>query len=241
MNEIFSEHFARRDNPLTRVDARIKMVFIIGAIATVLSSHASFVPFIVAFLAAASLFSIKVPFKVMMLRLSEPLGIAITVSFIKIFFFHQTMADGILIMSKIIGSTSLLVFLSMTTAVDDLLAACRWFRVPAAWVEICLIAYRYIFVLLEDAITVLDAQRVRLGYTNLPCAFRSIGTLSGAIIIRAYDQRIATYEAMTLRGYNGKPQIPDLEDKVILKDMAMVVMFTAILASLIILNRIFGA
>lgn len=241
MNEIFSEHFARRDNPLTRVDARIKMIFVIGAITTVISSPVSSVPLIVTLLVMVNLFNVKIPFKIIMFRLSAPMGIAITVLFIKIFIFHQAPAEVVLIVSKIIASTSLVLFLSMTTSVDKALAACRWFKVPGIWVEICLITYRYIFVLLEDAVTVLDAQRIRLGYTNLTCALRSVGVLSGAIIIRAYDQSIATYEAMMLRGYKGKAQIPDLEDKATLRDMVTGSIFIVILASLIILNGILKA
>ena len=32
-------------------------------------------------------------------------------------------------------------------------------------------------------------------------SLRSLGVLAGTIVIKAYDQSIATYEAMTLRGY----------------------------------------
>ncbi len=239
MNEIFSEHFARKKNLFTLMDPRIKMISIIGAIVIVMSSHTSFVPFIVTLLIVATLFNIKIPFKIVMIRLSAPLAIAIMALLVKIFFLRQAMADGVLIMSKIIGSTSLVLFLSMTTTVDSALAACRWFKIPDAWAEICLIAYRYIFVLLEDAVTVLDAQRIRLGYTNLARALRSIGVLSGAIIIRAYDQSIATYEAMTLRGYKGTQEGVLLENRLMLKDMIMAFIFIVILTLLIILSQFF--
>ena len=167
MNEIFSDHFARRENFLTRVDVRIKTIFVIGAILTVVSSEGPYAPLIVILLILASLLAIRTPFKIICLRLSAPLGIAVTILLIKVFFYREGLHDGFLMMSKIIGSTSLVLFLSMTTTLDKLLAASRWFKVPGTWVEICLLAYRYIFVLLEDAIIVFDAQRMRLGYTNL--------------------------------------------------------------------------
>lgn len=239
MNEVFSEHFARRNNFFTLTDARIKIAFVITAIVTVLSSHTLCVSLVVTVLVIASLFNIKISFKIVILRLSASLSVAITLLFIKIFFFHQAFSDSLLIMLKIIASTSLLLFLSMTTTVDKLLGACYWFKVPGIWVEICLIAYRYIFVLLEDALTVRDAQRVRLGYTNLACTLRSIGILSGAIIVRAYDQSISTYEAMMLRGYRGKTQSLFLENRLILKDVVGALIFIAILVLLIMLNHFF--
>lgn len=239
MNEIFSDHFARRENLLTQVDARIKTIFVVDAILAVVSAAAPYAPLIVILLSLGSLFTIGIPFKIICIRLSAPFGIAITIIFIKIFFYREGFRDGILMMSKIIGSTSLVLFLSMTTTLDKLLAASRWFKVPGTWVEICLLAYRYIFVLLEDAVTVFDAQRIRLGYTDLRKALYSIGTLAGTIIIRAYDQSVSTYEAMMLRGYKGKAEALSLEDRLMLKDAVAAFIFIAILVSLLILNRTF--
>lgn len=201
MNDIFSEHFARRKNLLTRIDARIKIIFVILGIAVVISTRTPIVPFITGFLVLLSLLNEKVNFKVLIFRLSAPLGIAATVLFIKIFIFHQSPAEAVLLISKIIGSTSLVLFLSMTTTMDKILTACHWFKVSGTWVQICLVTYRYIFVLLEDAFTVFQAQKVRLGYTSLFRSMHSIGILAGMTIIRAYDQSVATYEAMVLRGY----------------------------------------
>ena len=239
MNEIFSDNFARRNNFLTQVDARIKMVFAIAAILTVVSANTAYVGLIAFFLVMVGILSVRVPFKIIILRLSAPLGIAITVFFIKIFFSHQGLASCLLLISKIIGSTALLLFLSMTTSFDKLVAACGWFKIPATWVEICLIAYSYIFVLFEDAVIVFDAQRVRLGYTNWMRGLYSMGALAGTIIIRAYDQSIATYEAMCLRGYKGKVQALSLEERLMLKDALAAFIFVAILISLLTVNRLF--
>ena len=198
-NEIFADIFARRENLLTKIDARIKVVVVAAAIFTVISALSPRTPLISAFLVITGLMCLKIPFRILFFRLAAPFGIAATLFLIKVFY-HE-LDSGLLMMAKIIGSTSLILFLSMTTTLEKLLAAGRWFKVPGLWIEICLITYRYIFVLLEDAVTVYDAQRLRLGYSTPAKAVRSLGTLAGAIIIRAYDQSIATYEAMMLRGY----------------------------------------
>jgi len=117
--------------------------------------------------------------------------------------------------------------------------AFRGFKIPGIWVEVCLIAYRYIFVLLEDVVKVFDAQRARLGYANWLVSMRSIGTLAGTVIIRAYDQSLATYEAMMLRGYKGKMLTFSLEERLKLKDLIAALIFVAILISLLTVNRIF--
>ncbi|MEK6727327.1 MAG: cobalt ECF transporter T component CbiQ [Candidatus Omnitrophota bacterium] len=201
MNNIFSEHFSRKENILTRLDARIKIISCVTAIILILFFHTPYISSTVIILTLLSLFLVGIPLKVIILRMSAPLGIALVILFIKIFFYRDTLQSGLLIALKIIGSTSAMLFLSMTTTLDKLLTASRYFKMPRVWVEICLIAYRYVFVLIEDASTVIDAQKVRLGYANLRVTLRSLGTLAGAIIIRAYDQSVATYESMMLRGY----------------------------------------
>ena len=203
-NAVFGEYFARRKNALTEANARLKMIFVIIAILATLLSKTIYLPLAIIFTVSMGLASVKVPFKIIMLRLSAPLGISITMFLIRIFFCHDSLNTASLVLLKIIGASSLILFLSMTTTLDKLLEETRRLKVPAIWIEICLIAYRYIFVLLEDAVTVFDAQRVRLGYAKFTTTLESLGNLVGMIIIRAYDQSISTYEAMMLRGYREK-------------------------------------
>lgn len=241
MNEAFSEYFAIKDNPLSRIDARIKMVFIAAAIAVVVSSPAFFAPAIVAFLVVVTLLSAGMPLKIVAFRLSAPFSMALTLSVIKIFFCRDSLNNAALMTSKIIGAASLVLFLSMTTALDKLLAACCWFKVPKTWIEISLIAYRYVFVLLEDAVTVFNAQKARLGYNGLIRALSSVGILAGMVVIRAYDQSVSIYEAMVMRGYTGEMKIEYRPDRIESKDIATIFIFGAILALLFILNGIFKA
>ncbi len=204
MEKIFSEHFARSRNIFTAIDARLKIIFSGAMIILVLSSRVFYVGLFVLSLSVISLIAIRIPWKVILLRMSEPLGIALTILLVKILLYHDHPLAALLLASKIFGSTSVMLFLSLTTSLDKLLAAGCWFKVPRVWVEICLLTYRYIFVLWEDAVTVMDSQKVRLGYCGIYRSLRSLGTLAGAIIIRAYDQSVATYEAMLSRGYNCK-------------------------------------
>ncbi len=200
-NEIFSEYFAVKNNFLSRIDCRLKIVFIIPIIIAIIASSTLYLPLICGLLAIIILLSIRMPLKVLLVRLSAPLGIGCTIFFIKVFFLKESSSNSLPLLFKIVSTTALILLLSLTTTLDKMLSACLWFKFPKIWVEICFITYRYIFVLLDDAITVFDAQKVRLGYSNPINSLRSLGTLAGMIIIRAYDQSIATYEAMSLRGY----------------------------------------
>jgi cobalt/nickel transport system permease protein len=91
----------------------------------------------------------------------------------------------------------------MSTPANKLLLVASWFRVPKIFVELALIIYRYIFVLLEEILTIRDAQKVRLGYRNWRQSMRSISMLGGSLILRAYDRAERVFEAMIARGYTG--------------------------------------
>ncbi len=199
----FSDIFAKRDNWLTRVDARVKLISALLLVIINLwsGSVVSSIIFTVSILCLAIL---RIPVRTIFFRLLEPFGVAGIAILIKIYFAGWSgIYDGILIASRVLGAVSIILLLSMTTPVDALLKALTWFRVPRTWTDVALLTYRYIFVLLEDAYVVYSAQKVRLGYLGVRRSFNSFGTLAGAIVIRAYDQAIATSQAMRLRGYVG--------------------------------------
>lgn len=254
LNEAFGDSFSQRKNYLTEVDARIKILFVVLAIILIVSSRHFYVPLIAFFLSLVSILSIKIPPKIILLRLASPLSIAGTIFIIQVFFYGITpvvelnilgwqllgykegLLRGSLIMAKVIGATSLVIFLSITTPLNKLLNAARWFKVSNTWIEIAAFSYRYIFILLEDAMTIRDAQEVRLGYSSLVRGLRSFGELAGATVIRAYDRSAGAYEAMVLRGYNGTMRNIVWEEKFRIKDVIAGSIFIIILASLLILS-----
>lgn len=253
LTDVFSDCFAHKDNFLTRIDARIKMIFVFGAIIITLFSRTPHLSIIIAFLSLGFLISVRIPPKIILLRLLAPLTIAIVILCIQMFFYGTTplfklivfgfhlagykegLFRGLLIAGRVTGCISLIIFLSMTTPVNTLLRAASWFRISKTWIEIALITYRYVFVLIEDAITIRDAQKVRLGYSNLSRSVRSLAELTGSVFIRAYDQSISTYEAMQLRGYSGTTKV-SFEGGFKLKDGVHFVIFSIILSLLIALN-----
>jgi len=158
----------------------------------------------------------------------------------QIFFYgiQEGFARGFLNFAKVLGAVSLIIFLSMTTPVNKLLNAARWFKVPNTWIEIAMLTYRYSFVLLEDALTIRNAQKARLGYSSLARGLRSFGDLAGLTVIRAYDRSMAVYESMMLRGYNGTMRSTVWKKEFGIKDAVAVIVFVIILASLLMVNML---
>ena len=157
----------------------------------------------------------------LLVRFAEPLFIAGMVLLLKLFgtgtvplftwrFFDwqivghlDGLLEGVRIASRIFGSVSLVALLGLSTSFTDLMAALAWLRVPKGFIEVALFAWRYLFVLLDDAQVVYAAQKNRLGYAGFRRGLRSFGTLAGALVIKAFDNSQTVTAAMVQRGYDG--------------------------------------
>lgn len=217
---LFSEQFVK-GHILTEIDARIKIFVSLILLAMLLSYQGFALPLIVMSICLSLCVVMGIPLKVLALRFSEPLLFAIVILLLKCFFstgahfFYFTLfgieigghkdglMEGLTIVSRIIGCVSIVIALGFSTPFAEFMAGLAWFKVPRSFIEILMFAYRYIFVLFEDAQVIFTAQKNRLGYSSMRRGLRSIGTLAGSLTIRAFDHSHNTTVAMVQRGYDG--------------------------------------
>jgi cobalt/nickel transport system permease protein len=83
------------------------------------------------------------------------------------------------------------------------MASLSWLRVPKGFIEVMVFAYRYIFVLLDEGMVVYNSQKTRLGYSSLKRSLSSFGTLTGSLVLKAFEHSQNTAVAMVQRGYDG--------------------------------------
>lgn len=214
-------HATRPEHPLSRTDARVKLACALALLVMVLSSQGSAFPLFVGLLSLALCLTLGTPPRLLALRFSEPLFIAAMVLVLKTFWsggdplfsvglagfeltaYRDGALEGWLVASRILGGVSLLAVVGFSTPFTELMAALSWFRVPQALVDVALFAWRYLFLLLEDAQVVYNAQKNRLGYVGCRRALSSLGTLAGVLVIKAFDNSQSITTAMVQRGYDG--------------------------------------
>ncbi len=59
--------------------------------------------------------------------------------------------------------------------------------------------YRFIFVLMETADTMVIAQSSRLGYSSIISGYRSLGVLVSSVFIRSYQQADKIYTSFGIQ------------------------------------------
>jgi cobalt/nickel transport system permease protein len=117
--------------------------------------------------------------------------------------YRDGLCDGLLIASRITGAVAVVNALAATTPFTELMAALSWLRVPRCFTEIALFAWRYLFLIFDDARVIYGAQKNRLGYSGYRRGVRSFGTLAGTLVIKAFDNSRNVTTAMVQRGYDG--------------------------------------
>ena len=224
---MFSDDLAARDGLLQRVDARVKVISLLGLLFTTALVHQ---PVALAglytlclLLAAASRLSLR--FFVARVWLFIPIftGIVVlpaTFSFIthgtivlplgtwfgtRVGLTRQGLTAAALIVMRVATSISLVVLATITTSWPRLLAGLRTLFVPRMFILVIGMAYRYLFHLLGSVSDMFMARKARTvgreGSTTRDRAF--VAASAGALFGKAHALSEEVHMAMVSRGYRG--------------------------------------
>jgi len=103
--------------------------------------------------------------------------------------------------------------LTASTPFPELLGAMRWARIPRLLVAIFGLMWRYLFVLVDEALRLMRARAARSGTPahehlktggSLAWRARVTGGMAGSLFLRAFDRSDRIYTAMLSRGYDGE-------------------------------------
>jgi cobalt/nickel transport system permease protein len=206
---------------LSAIDPRVKLLFSLALLLMVISGKGFLFPLTTALLCIGICFRSDIRPKALAIRFAEPVFIIAMVILLKLFFsghsplfsvsffgmevsgFREGLQEGLLIAARIIGAVSVVNALVCVTPFTELMAAFSWLRLPRTFIDIVLFAWRYLFLLHDDARVIYAAQKNRLGYSNYRRGLRSFGTLTGTLVIKAFDNSCNVTTAMVQRGYDG--------------------------------------
>lgn len=90
-----------------------------------------------------------------------------------------------------------------TTSIEELCSAMRRVHIPAFFVTLILLTYRFVAILLDEVSIMTDAYKLRAPEQN-GIQFSAWGSFLGQLILRSVDRAQALFESMVLRGYNGE-------------------------------------
>ncbi|WP_239618993.1 cobalt ECF transporter T component CbiQ [Cohnella mopanensis] len=111
---------------------------------------------------------------------------------------------AVVILLKLVNANFLLTYLLAVTPLFVLLRSLRSVGIPAVLLELILLMMRYFFLLKEEALSMVKAQRSRgmsfKGWIWSARAYKRFGELAGVLFLRAYERSKRIYIAMSARG-----------------------------------------
>lgn len=212
---------------ITAMDPRLKLIVAAAAILMAISHKGFIFPVVLFTLSVTASLAIGLKLRTFLRRFAEPLFITAVLVMIKMFqpggdvLFRinlpwleisghmDGLVGGLLIASRIFAAVAVVTVLSASTPFAELMSGLSWLRAPKVFIEVMMFAYRYIFVLFDEAEVIYNAQKNRLGYAGIRRGLGSFGILSGALVLKAFDNSRRTTTAMVQRGYDGNVHVAE--------------------------------
>jgi cobalt/nickel transport system permease protein len=211
-------------NALRNTSPRLKLLLGLGALLLCISSAAPIAPLFIA--VTMSLITVKlakIPSRLFSRLLLIPLSFALLSSAV-VAFMHgggaqlfavnvfgidfSIMEDGanlaLLVITRTFGGMCTLFFIALTTPMMEIFSVLKSLGLPDFLVDLSMLMYRYIFVFIDQAAVIHNAQVMRLGDAGLKNTLNSHTLLSSILFIRAWEQGERLIVAMDARCYDGK-------------------------------------
>lgn len=122
-------------------------------------------------------------------------------------FYGVNISTGVLLFITIIIKNILClmaVFLLMaTTKFDSITCELVHLKIPSIFVLQLVMIYRYIFVLVEEALTMIQAYQLKNPQSK-GIAFKDMGSFVGSLLVRSFERSNEVYNAMKCRGFDVK-------------------------------------
>ncbi len=139
--------------------------------------------------------------------------------------------------AKAFGALCCLYALSLSTPVYEITSFLRRAHLPAIFVELMALIYRYIFILLEEIHNMTLAAQARQGYRNTKNGFRSLSGIATGLLVRSFLRARRSFDAMEARCYTGNLLFLEPQKTLKAPHLAAVAAIFAILAGVLLLER----
>lgn len=208
-------------NGLRNVNTYYKVLFAISTMIVSLISKSPVVPLVIfGVVTALIIFKAKISPKFYLKFMAVPFTFAfINLIFMAIFFgvgapilklriFNLAVTVdgfnlGFLLLARVMGGFACLAFLALTTPMTELFAVFESIKIPKIIIELAMLMYRYIFLFLDEAITMYHSQETKLGYSSFRKSYKSLGMLASNLFIKTWMKGEQVYIAMESRCYDG--------------------------------------
>ncbi len=207
MKHGFLDKYSELDSLIHKLDPRTKLVLVMAFILTVVGIPErawSILGFTSGLILLASLLS-RIPLSYLLTRSAAIVPFALLVTLFRVIpQGKEGLMAGAVVGFKAWLSALALALLSATTPFPMLLKGLEKLKVPPVLVQILSFMYRYIFILVDEAMRMERAWESRGGGGKWWVSFKAMAGVFGVLFIRSYERAERVYQAMLARGFDGE-------------------------------------
>jgi cobalt/nickel transport system permease protein len=144
---------------------------------------------------------------------------------------------AVLLIARTFGAMCSLFFISLTTPMIEIFSILKSLGLPDFLVELSMLIYRYIFVFLDQAAMIHNAQVMRLGDAGIRNSLNSFSMLSSVLFLRAWEQGERLIIAMDARCYDGRLNTMEGHIPIELQSISIVIGYLFMVTVIAILTR----
>jgi cobalt/nickel transport system permease protein len=243
-------------NALSSTSPRLKLLLGLGAILLCISSATPIAPlFIAATMSFITVMLAKIPTRLYSTLLLIPFSFSLLSATVVAFMHgggHQLFdlavlglslsirEDGanlaLLLIARTFGGMCSLFFIALTTPMVEIFSVIKSMGLPDFLVELSMLMYRYIFVFVDQAAMIHNAQVMRMGDAGLKNTLNSHSMLSSVLFLRAWEQGERLIVAMDARCYDGKLDLMEQPIKAGPKAIFALMVYMAVVAAIVVLT-----
>jgi cobalt/nickel transport system permease protein len=143
---------------------------------------------------------------------------------------------ALLLIARTFGGMCSLFFIALTTPMVEIFSVIKSMGLPDFLVELSMLMYRYIFVFVDQAAMIHNAQVMRMGDAGLKNTLNSHSMLSSVLFLRAWEQGERLIVAMDARCYDGKLDLMEQPIKAGPKAIFALMVYMAVVAAIVVLT-----
>lgn len=111
------------------------------------------------------------------------------------------------VLCRSMGAVACMYLFAFTTPMSDFFTQLRVWRVPGLLVELMTLIYQFLFVMLDTAGQMVQAQILRLGYRNVRSSIQCGSSLFFLLFARSFARSRSMADALDCRLYDGKMNV----------------------------------
>lgn len=209
-----NDRYAWGDSFISRIDPRVKIAGFAGLLLVNLVGASYLVSGMIALAMVLLMIAGRIPYRRQLLMIAFPSTFALFAIISQTVFkgggvfaslgpfdlHREGLFHGLFLSLRIVTGGLIVVVLGVTTSLNRLCLALRWFKAPATFVEVMQLTYRYLFDIHAEFSRMRQAQRSRLGWSTARTGLASSRMLGGSLFLRVYDRGLRSAEAIRCRG-----------------------------------------